>query len=76
MNSIGHQKCDEKWKEQYSCRMSCVLSDACIWDLSKLRSPINSIILVKNYFFFKNYLISEGVVYHNVLYYQQLSIAC
>ena len=30
---------------------------------------------VKNYFFLKNYVTSEGAVSHNVLYYQQLSIA-
>ena len=33
------------------------------------------IILVRNYFFLKNYVSSEGAVSHNVLYYQQLSIA-
>ena len=33
------------------------------------------IILVRNYFFLKNYVTSEGAVSHNVLYYQQLSIA-
>ena len=36
----------------------------------------NSNILVENYFFLKNYVTSEGAVSHNVLYYQQLSIAC
>ena len=29
---------------------------------------------MKNYFFLKNYLTSEGAVSHNVLYYQQFSI--
>ena len=33
-------------------------------------------IFLKNYFFLKNIVASEGVVSHNVLYYQQLSIAC
>ena len=33
-------------------------------------------ILVENYVFLKNYVTSEGAVSHNVLYYQQLSIAC
>ena len=33
------------------------------------------IILVRNYLFLKIYASSEGVVSHNVLYYQQLSIA-
>ena len=31
---------------------------------------------VENYFFLKNYFTSEGAISHNVLYYQQLSIAC
>ena len=31
---------------------------------------------VENYFFLENYVTSEGDVSHNVLYYQQLSIAC
>ena len=29
----------------------------------------------ENYFFLENYVTSEGAVSHNVLYYQQLSIA-
>ena len=33
------------------------------------------IIWVRNYLFLKNYVTSEGAVSHNVLYYQQLSIA-
>ena len=32
-------------------------------------------IWVRNYHFLKNYVTSEGSVTHNVLYYQQLSIA-
>ena len=36
----------------------------------------NSNILVGNYFFLKNYVTSEGAVFHNVLYYKQLPIAC
>ena len=35
----------------------------------------NSNILVRNYVFLKNCVTSDGVVSHNVLYYQQLSIA-
>ena len=38
-----------------------------------LRSQIK---FVENYFFLENYVTSEGAVSHNVLYYQQLSIAC
>ena len=39
-------------------------------------SKSNSNILLENYFFLKNYINSEGAASHNVLYYQQLSIAC
>ena len=39
-------------------------------------SKSNSIVfIVESYFFLENYVTSEGVVSHNVLYYQQLSIA-
>ena len=39
-------------------------------------SGLKSIIIwVRNYLFLKNYVTSEGAVSHNVLYYQQLSIA-
>ena len=38
-------------------------------------SKLNSNILVRNWFFLENYTILEGVVSHNVLYYQQLSIS-
>ena len=31
---------------------------------------------MENHFFLKYYVTSEGAVSHNVLYYQQLSIAC
>ena len=41
-------------------------------EVSKPKSDI----LVGNYFFLENYVTSEGAVSHNVLYYQQLSIAC
>ena len=30
---------------------------------------------IKNYFFLKNYVTSEGAISHNILYYQQLPIA-
>ena len=49
------------------------------FDTSKSNSEVsksNSNILVENYFFLENYVTSEGAVSHNVLYYQQLSIAC
>ena len=39
-------------------------------------SKSNSNIIVENYFSLENYVISEGAFSHNVLYYQQLSIAC
>ena len=61
-------------EEKTLCRTSGVLSNA----LNSI--PLNwglefkSNILVRNYFFLKN-VTSEGAVSHNVLYYQQLSIA-
>ena len=48
------------------------------FETSKSNSEVsksNSNILVENYFFLENYVTSEGAVSHNVLYYQQLSIA-
>ena len=45
------------------------------WIRRKKGLKLNSDILVRNYFFLKNYVTSEGAVSHNVLYYQQLSIA-
>ena len=53
---------------------SCVLLDAWIRDLS-WGLEFNSNILARNYLFLKYYITSEGAVSHNVLYYQQLSIA-
>ena len=47
----------------------------CLNSRPQLRSRIQFNILVRNYFFLKNYVTSEGAVSHNVLYYQQLSIA-
>ena len=52
------------------------------FETSKSYSEVSksySIFLVENYFFLVNYTLgpsSEGAVSHNVLYYQQLSIAC
>ena len=37
---------------------------------------INLTILLRIYFFLKNYVTSEGAVSHIVLYYQQLIVAC
>ena len=48
------------------------------FETSKSKSEVsksNSNILVENYFFFKNYVTSEGAVSYTVLYYLQLSIA-
>ena len=37
-------------------------------------SKSNYNVLVENYFFLENYVTSEGAVYHNVVYNQQLAI--
>ena len=47
----------------------CVISDR------NKRLLARNIFLVRNYLFLKNYITSEGVVFHHVLYYQQLSNA-
>ena len=49
------------------------------FETSKSHSEVsksNSNILVEIYFFLENYNTSEGAISHNVLHYQQLSIAC
>ena len=59
-------------EKKHPCCTSCVLSDAWFRDLEVSKSISN--ILVRNLFFLKKYVASEGAVSHNVLYYQQLSI--
>ena len=46
------------------------------FDTSNSNSEVSKIKFVENYFFLENYVTSEGAVSHNVLYCQQLSIAC
>ena len=41
----------------------------------RLQAEVFYVYWVRNYLFLKNYVTSEGAVSHNVLYYQQLSIA-
>ena len=62
-------------EEKHPCRTSCVLSESRLNSRPQLILQFNSNILVNNYFFPKNYVTSEEAVSHNVLYYQQLSIA-
>ena len=50
-----------------------VLSDARLWNLKFLIWGLE-IKFMENYFFLENYVTSEGAVYHNVLYHQQLPI--
>ena len=45
------------------------------FETSKSNSEVSKSNSVENYFFLENYVTSEGAVSHNVLYYQQLSIA-
>ena len=52
-----------------------MLSDAWFKDLTDEGLETNSNILLRNYFFLKNYITSEGAVSHDVLHYQHLSIA-
>ena len=61
--NIWTQLVVEKWKKKHPCRRSNVVSDALIlrpqlsWGLE-----FNSNIFVRNYFFLKNYVTSEGAV--------------
>ena len=48
----------------------CLISRPHAWGLE-----IKPNILLRKYFFLKNYFTSEGAISHIVLYYQQLSIA-
>ena len=50
-------------------------SDAWFQDI-KIKIWNLKIKFVENYFFLENYVLSEGAVSHNVLNYQQFSIAC
>ena len=60
-------------------RKNTLVASACFqmpeFEISAEVSNAIQIYLVKNYFFLKNYVTSEGAGSHNVLYYQQLSIA-
>ena len=53
------------------CALRCLISRPQLWS----RNNSSYFILVRNYFSLKNYVTSEGAISHNVLYYQQLSIA-
>ena len=43
---------------------------------SKTNSKVSNWNVVENYFCYENYVTSETAVSQNVLYYQQVSIAC
>ena len=44
------------------------------FETSNSKSEVSKSKIVENYFFFKNYITSEGAVSHNILYYQPLPI--
>ena len=56
------------------CGFRCLISRPQNLKINSEVSKSQSV-LVKNYFFLKNYVTSEGAVSHNILYYQQVSIA-
>ena len=70
-DSIGHRSCKRIMKEKTPLLHKFV----CFQMLIKASGLKSFIIWVRNYLFLKNYVTSEGAVSHNVLYYQQLSIA-
>ena len=60
----------DKWKKKRPfCTILCAFR--CLKNASFLKT-FN--IWVRNHLFLKNFVTSEGAVFHNVLYYQQLSI--
>ena len=71
MGSIGHRICKRIMKEKTPMLHYFV----CFQMHHKRLQPKSFLIWVRNYFFLKNYSTSEGAFSHNVLYYQQLSIA-
>ena len=76
LNSMGSQNCEiNNGRKNTLVTRSCVLSDAWFRDL-KINFWGLSIKFKYFYFFLENFVTSEGAVSHNVLYYQQLSIAC
>ena len=77
LSSIGRRSCEIIMKEKTPLSHKVVCFQMLEFETSKSNSDVsksNSNILVRNNFFLKNYVISEGAVSHNVLYYQQLSI--
>ena len=79
MSSIRSPKLRENnIEEKRPCRTSCVLPDAWFREPHP-RSRIQFKYFLfswENYFFLKHYITPEGAVSHNILYYEQLSIAC
>ena len=71
-DSIGHRSCKRIMKEKTPLLHKFVCFQMPIKGF-RVWSLLN--IWVRNYLFLKNYITSEGAVSHNVLYYQQLSIA-
>ena len=64
-------------EEKTPLSFKVVCSQMLEFETSKSNSKVsksNSNILVRNDFFRKTYITSEGAVSHNVLYYQHLSI--
>ena len=81
LNSIGRRSCKVKMEEKTPLTHKVVCFQMLDFGTSKSYSEVSksksNIISVQNYCFsFFNYVTSEGVVSHNVLFYQQLSIDC
>ena len=72
LNSIGNRSCKRIMR-----RKKTPLSQIFVcFQMSNKRLQLKSVTIgVRTYLFVKNYVASEGAVSHNVLYYQQLSIA-
>ena len=71
LGSIGHRSSMRIKKEKTPLLYNYV----CFQMNNKMLQLKPFIIWVRNNLFLKNYITSEGTVSHNILYYQQLSIA-
>ena len=73
LSSIGRRSCEIIMKEKKHPHHTTLFAfRSCL--ISKSNSEVSTSNSWKNYFFFENYVTSEGAVSHKVLFYQQLSI--
>ena len=76
LSSIGHQSCEIIMKEETPLSLEVVCFQMLDFETSNSKSEVSKSNSWKITSFSKNYVTSEGAVSHNVLYYQQLPVAC